>query len=92
MIEIFELLPLAQIPPPAGGGGSFQYSGGVGNIIAAALETKGLIDQANILVNFRETLELIAALAWLFSIAMAIGAVAVFGHYKQGLYLSLIHI
>ncbi len=87
MIEAFDILilPLAQVQD----GGALQFSGGVGNIIAAALETKGLIDQASILVNFRETIEIIAALAWLFSICMALGAVAVFGNYRQGLYFLL---
>ena len=70
-------LPIAQ----------FNYSGGVGNIVAATLETKGLIDQAAILANFKDVLEWIAAAAWLFSICMGLGAVAVFGNYKQGAYL-----
>ena len=74
-----ENLPLAQ----------FNFSGGVGNIVAAALETKGLIDQAAILTTFKEQLEWIAAAAWLFSICMGLGAVAVFGNYKQGTYLLL---
>jgi hypothetical protein len=66
-----------------------DYQGGVGNAVAAYLQTKGLIDQAKILTDFREALEWIAALAWLFSIAMAVGAIAVFGNYRQGLYLLI---
>src|SRR5690606_11204265 len=58
-----------------------DVGGGVGNLIAAALQTKGLIDQATILSKFKDTLIWIAALGWLFSICMAIGSVAVFGGY-----------
>lgn len=65
---------------------ALEYTGSVGEIVAAALETKGLIDQGKILEN-SELLKTIAALGWIFSIAMAIGSVAVFGGYKQALYL-----
>ena len=68
-----------------------DYIGGVGNAVAAALQTKGLIDQAKILGDpeFKQILEWIAALAWLVSIATGIGAVAVFGGYRQGAYLLI---
>src|SRR5262245_39307195 len=54
-----------------------QYRGSVGNAVSAYLQTKGLIDQAKILSDFRTSLEWIAAISWLFSIAMGIGAIAV---------------
>ncbi len=64
-----------------------DYMGGVGNLVAAALQTKGLIDQAKILAEFKDSMMWIAALAWLFSIGMAVGSVAVFGNYRQAAYL-----
>lgn len=64
-----------------------EYVGGVGKLVAAALQSKGLIDQAKILQEFKDSLETIAALAWLFAIAMGVGAAAIFGSYRQGLYL-----
>ncbi|MCB0321989.1 MAG: hypothetical protein KDD69_00400 [Bdellovibrionales bacterium] len=69
--------------------GTSEYLGGVGHAVAAALQTKGLIDQAKILSDFKESLEWIAALGWLFSIGMAIGSVAVFGGYRQAAYLLI---
>jgi hypothetical protein len=74
-------MPVAQI---AEGG---NYTGAVGNIISAGLQTKGLIDQAAILQNFRDELEWIAAAGWLVSIVMGISAFAVFGNYRQAAYL-----
>jgi len=65
-----------------------NYEGGVGHMVAAALQTKGIIDQGKILANFEE-LKSIAALFYLFAIGMGIGAVAIFGNYRQGLYLVL---
>lgn len=64
------------------------FDGGVSHIVAAALETKGLIDQGKILKNLTVLNEL-AGLFYLFAIAMAIGAVAVFGTYRQGLYFLI---
>lgn len=65
-----------------------NYEGGVGHMVAAALQTKGIIDQGKILANF-EDLKSIAALFYVFAIGMGIGAVAIFGNYRQGLYLVL---
>lgn len=63
-----------------------QFDGGVGHIVAAALQTKGIIDQAKILENLTE-LNSIASLFYLFAIAMAIGSIAILGNYRQGIYL-----
>ena len=65
-----------------------QFDGGVGHIVAAALQTKGIIDQAKILENLTE-LNSIASLFYLFAVAMAIGSIAVFGNYRQGVYLLI---
>lgn len=65
------------------------FLGGVGNLISAALQTKGLQDQAYLLVKFEPILEWIAALAWLCSIVFAIFSFAVFGRYKESLYLLI---
>ncbi len=64
------------------------FDGGVSHIVAAALQTKGIIDQAKILDNLTE-LNSIASLFYLFAIAMAVGAVAIFGNYRQGVYLLI---
>lgn len=56
------------------------------HIVAAALQTKGVIDQAKILSDM-SVLNDIASFFYVFAIAMAIGSVAVFGNYRQGLYL-----
>jgi hypothetical protein len=61
--------------------------GGVGNMISGVLQTKGMMDQAKMLIDFKEIMVWIAALGWLFSICLAIGSVAVFGDYRQGAYL-----
>lgn len=61
------------------------FDGGVSHIVAAALETKGLVDQAKILQNLSLLNEL-AGFFYLFAVIMAVGAVAVFGSYRQGLY------
>jgi hypothetical protein len=76
-IKTFQEIPLLKAD---------NYQGGVGHMVAAALQTKGIIDQAKILENF-EDLKMIAAMFYLFAIGMAVGAVAVFGNYQQGLYL-----
>lgn len=65
-----------------------QFDGGVGHIVAAALQTKGIIDQAKILENLTE-LNSIASLFYLFAIAMAVGSVAVFGNYRQSIYFLI---
>lgn len=70
-------------------GGTDDLRGAVGNIVTAYLQTKGMIDQATILSKFREAMEMIAALFWLAATAMAIGSVAIFGNYRQGLYLLI---
>ena len=44
-----------------------QFDGGVGHIVAAALQTKGIIDQAQILQNLTE-LNSIASLFYLFAV------------------------
>lgn len=67
---------------------SAQFEGGVAHIIAAALQTKGIIDQAKILQNLTE-LNSIASLFYLFALAMAIGSIAIFGNYRQGIYLLI---
>ncbi len=67
---------------------SVQLEGGVGHIVAATLQTKGIIDQAKILENLTE-LNSIASLFYLFAVAMAIGSVAMFGNYRQGIYLLI---
>lgn len=64
------------------------FDGGVSHIVAAALETKGLIDQSKILKNLT-TLNELAGFFYFFSIIMAVGAVAVFGTYRQGLYFLI---
>ena len=67
-----------------------EYMGGVGHLVSATLQTKGLIDQAQMLSeNGRYILEWIAALFWLFSVVMSIGAVAVFGEYRKALYFLI---
>ncbi len=68
--------------------GAQLFDGGVSNIVAAALETKGLVDQGKILQNLT-TLNEIAGLFYLFAVIMAVGSVAVFGSYRQGLYFLL---
>ncbi|HQH27407.1 MAG TPA: hypothetical protein PLP17_08430, partial [Oligoflexia bacterium] len=67
---------------------AFEYTGGVANTVSAYLQTKGLIDQGKILADF-EKLRWIAALAWLFAVSLAVGSIAVFGNYRQGLYLLI---
>ena len=69
--------------------GASNYNGGVGYAVAAYLQTKGLVDQAKILVDFKEAMEWIAALFWLASIGLAIGSVAVMGSYRQAAYLII---
>lgn len=66
-----------------------EYKGGVASTVAAYLQTKGLIDQSAILANFRPQLEMIAAMFFLFSLALAIGSVAVFGSYREGIYFLI---
>ena len=64
------------------------FDGKVSHIVAAAIETKGLIDQGKILKNLG-TLNELAGLFYLFAFALAVGAVAVFGNYRQGVYFLL---
>ena len=63
--------------------------GGVGHAVAAYLQTKGMVDQATILKDFAVELETLAALFWLFAVAMALGTMSVLGDYRRGIYLLI---
>jgi hypothetical protein len=64
------------------------FEGGVGHIVAATLQTKGIIDQASILGQLT-SLDMIATFFYLVALSLAIGSVAVFGNYRQGAYLMI---
>lgn len=66
-----------------------DYRGAVSELVAATLQTKGIQDQAKILVDFREALDWLAALAWLAAISLAVGSYAVFGEARNALYLLI---
>ncbi len=87
--QLFGQAGVLDFAAQADAGNGNQYRGAVGNAVAAYLQTKGMIDQAKILADFGDTLESIAALFWLFSAALALGAFAVFGSYRQGLYFLI---
>lgn len=64
------------------------FEGGMAHSVAAALQTKGLIDQGAILSQIT-SLDMIAAFFYLVALALAVGSVAVFGNYRQGAYLLI---
>lgn len=66
-----------------------QYNGAVSELVAATLQTKGMADQQKILDNFSSQLTDLAALIYLVSIMGAVGAMAVYGSYKKGMYLLI---
>jgi len=84
-----ELLTLLFTPPLAQTANGGDYNGAVGHLVSAALQTKGLVDQAYVLESLSSQIEWIAAFGWLISIAMGIASVAIFGNYRQGSYLLL---
>jgi hypothetical protein len=64
------------------------FEGGMAHSVAAALQTKGIIDQGQILSQIT-SLDMIAAFFYLVALALAVGSVAVFGNYRQGAYLLI---
>jgi hypothetical protein len=74
---------------PDTGGGGIRYVGAVGTLISAALQTAGVFAQAEILTTFQDGLKHLAALCYLASIVSGLVALAMFGNYRQGIYLLL---
>ena len=66
------------------GGGA--YSGSVGHLISATMQTAGIYAQAEILRNFNEYLTHLAALCYLCSFVGALLSMAAFGNYSRGIY------
>lgn len=76
-------------PAPGAGESGAEYIGGVGDLVAAALQTRGLFDQAKVLSEARDFLYGVGALAYLIAISMAVASVALYGSYRRAAYLLL---
>ncbi|MFN8391023.1 MAG: conjugal transfer protein TraG N-terminal domain-containing protein [Bdellovibrionota bacterium] len=92
--SLFELLShswiwrLSAALPDSGGGGS-NYTGSVGVLVAAAMETAGVFVQAEILSTFEAGMKQLAALCYLASIGGALLAISQTGNYRQALYFLI---
>lgn len=72
--------------PDTGGG---AYTGAVGSLIGATMQTAGIFAQAEILRNFKTYLEHLAALCYLCSIIGALLSIGVFGNYSKAAYFLI---
>ncbi len=76
-------------PTPPGFEQASEYVGAVGNFISAILQSAGLFGQSDVLHFYAPALESMAAFLFLVSFAAALGAVAVFGKYRQAAYFLI---
>ena len=71
--------------PIAGG----EYVGSVGQLISAVLQTAGLFAQSDIIKTFEPILNNLAALVYVVAVIGGIFSVALFGRYKEAMYLLM---
>lgn len=66
-----------------------DYVGAVGNLVAAVLQTAGLYGQSDVLLFYKEALQSLAGLLYIFAIAGALTSAAVFGNYRNATYFLI---
>lgn len=71
--------------PESGG----EYIGAVGHLISALMQTSGLMAQGDVLAAFSGYLTSVGALIYVYALIVAIFSIALFGNYKQALYLFI---
>ena len=63
--------------------------GSVGNLIAAALATSGAYAQAKVLSDYKNALEALAGLCFLFGLVGGIASLAIYGNYRKASYFLI---
>lgn len=69
--------------PESGG----NYIGAVGHLISALMQTSGLMAQSEVLSTFSGFITSVGALVFVYALIVGIVSVALYGNYKQALYL-----